>query len=222
MPAGATEPAGPVGHYAYETAMEFHMRLLLAALPVALVAGCASAPINRPVEVLRYHTGPEIARGTIAVEPAIGTSTSNVEFRAFAEAVAAELTAAGYTVASSGPPPRYVATVAFRRGGRLAPDRGPAFSVGVGGTSFGRRSAVGGGVDVPVSGNKLREVVGTELSVKIAERGAAGAGVIWEGRGATEADSRLEEAAPEVASRKVARALFQGFPGESGRTITVR
>ena len=29
-------------------------------------------------------------------------------------------------------------------------------------------------------------------------------------------------AAPEAAAAKLARALFTGFPGESGRTITVR
>ena len=52
--------------------------------------------------------------------------------------------------------------------------------------------------------------------------GASGPGVIWEGRGHTEADSRLPDAAPENAARKLTEALFQGFPGESGRTITVK
>lgn len=199
------------------------MRLPLAAAILAATAlgGCASAPINRPVEVLRYHADP-VARGTIVVEPAIGTEAQSVLFRAFADAVAAELTANGYTVVPASAQPRYVANVMFRRGGRLAPDTGPRVSVGIGGGSFGRSTAVGGGVDVPVTGNKLREVVGTEMSVKIAERGGTGVGVIWEGRGMTEADSRLPEASPEGAARKLANALFRGFPGESGRTITVR
>lgn len=197
------------------------MRFVALALPALLLAGCAGTPINRPVEVLRYHTDP-VARGTISVEPAVGTPDTNADFRAFQDAVAAELTANGYSVAPVGSAPRYVATIAFRRGTRLTPDNGPSFSIGLGGGSFGRSGGVGGGVGVPVSGNKLREVVGTELSVKIAERGAAGAGVIWEGRGMTEADTRLAMAAPETAARKVANALFQGFPGESGRTITVK
>ena len=152
-----------------------------------------------------------------------GAAATDVDFRAFADAVAAELTASGYSVVQAGAgSAKYAATVGYRRGERLAPDNGPRFSVGIGGASFGRHSGVGGGVDVPVSGNKLRQVVGTELSVKIAERGAAGAGVIWEGRGMTEADDRLPDAAPEIAARKLANALFRGFPGESGRTITVK
>lgn len=197
------------------------MRLPLAALGLVLLAGCATAPINRPVEVLRYHAD-TVARGTISVEPAIGGPDANAEFRAFQLAVEGALGANGYTVTPATAQPRYVATVAFRRGARLAPDNGPRFSVGIGGGSFGHSGGVGGGVNVPVSGNRLREIVGSELSVKIAERGAAGAGVIWEGRGMTEADSRLPEASPEIAARKLADALFRGFPGESGRTITVR
>ena len=198
------------------------MRLpLAAALAATALGGCASTPVNRPVEVLRYHADP-VARGTIAVEPAVGSGTETVLFRAFADAVAAELTANGYSVVPTSAQPRFVASVMFRRGGRLAPDNGPRFSVGIGGASFGRSTAVGGGVDVPVTGNKLREIVGTEMSVKIAERGGTGAGVVWEGRGMTEADSRLPEASPEGSARKLANALFRGFPGESGRTITVR
>lgn len=198
------------------------MRLPVVAIGLAaLLAGCATAPVNRPVEVLRYHADPA-ARGTIAVEPAVGTEAQTVLFRPFADAVAGRLTAAGYTVVRGGAQAQYVAMVTFRRGGRLAPDNKPRISVGIGAGSFGHGGGVGGGVGVPVSGNTLREVVGTELSVKIAERGGTGVGVVWEARGATEADSRLPEATPEGAARKLADALFRGFPGESGRTITVR
>ena len=197
------------------------MRFVLLAVPALLIAGCATAPVNRPVEVLRYHTDP-VAKGTIAIEPAMAGASTNADFRAFQDAIAAQLTASGYTVAAAGTQPRYVASVDIRRGSRPAPDNKPSFSIGIGGGSFGRHGGVGGGVGVPISGNRVREVIGTELSVKIAERGAAGAGVIWEGRGMTEADSRLPEAAPEVAARKLADALFRGFPGESGRTITVK
>lgn len=197
------------------------LQLLAATLAATALAGCASTPVNGPVEVLRYHADP-VARGTIAVKPAVGSEVQTALFRAFADAVGAELTANGYSVVPASAQPRYVATVMFRRGGRLAPDNGPRFSVGIGGASFGRSTAVGGGVDVPVSGNKLREIVGTELSVKLAERGGTGVGVVWEGTGRTEADSRLPEATPEGAAIKLANALFRGFPGESGRTITVR
>ena len=199
------------------------MRFLLLAVPAALLAGCATTPVNRPVEVLRYHLGDgQVARGTVVVEPIAPGAAERigVDWRAYAEAVSAELARAGYTIAPAGEA-KYVATVNPQRGTREALDRGPSFSIGVGGGSYGRGGGVGGGVGVPIGGPKVREIVGTALSVKIAERGA-GAGVIWEGRAMTEADSRLPDAAPETAARKLAGALFQGYPGESGRTITVK
>lgn len=201
------------------------MRYLILAIPAALLAGCATTPVNRPVEVLRYHLGDgQVARGTVMVEPATPVGgpgrIGDVDWRAYAEAVSAELTRAGYTVLPGGDA-RYVATVSPQRGVREALDQGPSFSVGLGGGSFGRGGGVGGGVGVPIGGPRVRDIVGTALSVKIAERGS-GAGVIWEGRAATEADARLPDSRPEAAARKLAAALFQGFPGESGRTITVK
>lgn len=201
------------------------MRFLSLALPAVLLAGCATTPVNRPVEVLRYHLGDsQVARGTVVVEPlAPGAGASRigeVDWRAYADAVSAELTRAGYTVVPGGTA-SYVATVNPQRGSREALERGPSFSIGLGGGSYGRGGGVGGGVGVPIGGPKVREIVGTSLSVKIAERGSA-ATVIWEGRAMTEADARLPDAAPEAAARKLAGALFQGFPGESGRTITVK
>lgn len=198
------------------------MRFAAIAFSSLLVAGCATTPINRPVEVLRYHLGDDqVARGTVTVEPASSAGgPSGADWRAYADAVSAELARNGYTIAPASQA-RYVATVNPQRGTREALEQGPSFSLGLGGGSFGRGGGVGGGVGVPVGGAKIREVVGTSLSVKIAERGS-GAGVIWEGRAMTEADARLPDAAPEAAARKLAYALFQGFPGESGRTITVK
>ena len=45
--------------------------------------------------------------------------------------------------------------------------------------------------------------------------------VVWEGRAQTEAPGNAPAAQPGLAADKLARALFQDFPGESGRTITV-
>lgn len=198
----------------------------LSALPLLLVAGCATTPINRPVEVLRYHLGDtQVARGAIALEPATPSAAAggpeSVEWRAYADAVGAELSRNGYTIVPVAQA-RYVATIAPQRGTREALEQGPSFSIGLGGGSYGRGGGVGGGVGVPIGGQKVREIVGTALSVKIAQRGTPGTTVIWEGRAMTEADARLPDAAPEAAARKLAYALFQGFPGESGRTITVK
>lgn len=198
------------------------MRFAALTLSAALLAGCATTPINRPTEVLRYHLGDaQVARGAVAIENPPADAPYAVEWRAYADAVAAELTRNGYTVVPGAAQARFVATVTPQRGTREALERGPSFSLGLGGGSFGHSGGVGGGVGVPISGNKVREIVGTALSVKIAERGSA-ATMVWEGRAMTEADARLPDAAPEAAARKLAYALFQGFPGESGRTITVR
>jgi hypothetical protein len=45
--------------------------------------------------------------------------------------------------------------------------------------------------------------------------------VVWEGRAQTEAPNTAPAAQPGLAADKLARALFQDFPGESGRTITI-
>ena len=192
------------------------MRPILAAAALSLLAGCAGTPLNRPVEVLRYHLGDsQVGRGTIALTPP-ASSPAGFDWRAFADGVSAELTRNGYTVVDAAATPRYLATVEVRRGVREAPDTGPRFSVGIGGATFGRHTGIGGGVSAPVAGGGLRDIVGTELNVKITD------GVVWEGHARSESDRRLADASPGGAAQKLAGALFQGFPGESGRTITVK
>jgi hypothetical protein len=57
----------------------------------------------------------------------------------------------------------------------------------------------------------------TELSVRLQRRSDGTA--IWEGR--AQSGARATPADPGAAVDRLARALFQGFPGESGRTIRV-
>lgn len=64
------------------------------------------------------------------------------------------------------------------------------------------------------------DIVTTELSVRIQRR--SDATVAWEGRAQLEAQAGSPLAAPAAAVDRLATALFQDFPGESGRTITVR
>jgi hypothetical protein len=45
--------------------------------------------------------------------------------------------------------------------------------------------------------------------------------IVWEGRAQTEAPSNAPAAQPGLAADKLSRALFSGFPGESGKTIRV-
>jgi len=105
-------------------------------------------------------------------------------------------------------------------GARQGTPRGPAFSLGLGGASFGRHSGVGGGVSLPIGRRRPTEIVGTELSVQLKRRSEGT--VIWEGRARTEARAGTPEAAPDAMVAKLASALFQGFPGQSGQTVTVK
>ena len=93
------------------------------------------------------------------------------------------------------------------------------FSIGLGAGSFGYHGGVGGGVSVPVAG-KPTQNVSTRLIVQIKRR--SDGTTIWEGRAETSARFGTPEAQPAAAVQRLASAMFQGFPGESGRTITVK
>jgi hypothetical protein len=60
----------------------------------------------------------------------------------------------------------------------------------------------------------------TDLTVQIRRR--SDATVIWEGHAQTNASGEAPEAQASAAAAKLSHALFLGFPGESGRTITVK
>ena len=70
------------------------------------------------------------------------------------------------------------------------------------------------------AGRRSGRIVSTELSVRIQRR--SDATVAWEGRARLEARDGSSLAAPAAAVDRLAAALFQDFPGESGRTIRVR
>lgn len=192
---------------------------VLAVLAACSLSACATAPRSGPVDVLRYHLD-TVARGTASVQPASAADEVGVDYRAYADAIGGELTRVGYPAPAAGASAQYLATVAVRRVSRGMVERPSPFSIGIGGGSFGggRRGGgvgIGGGVSFPVGRGRTSEIVGTELSVQIRERGGS---VIWEGRATTEGEAQVTE---ETAAR-LASALFRGFPGESGRTITVR
>ena len=84
-------------------------------------------------------------------------------------------------------------------------------------------SGVGLGVGLDLTrllggGNDTRVV--TELDARILR--ASDNLVIWEGRAEQETGATSEAAQLGVISRKLAAALFQGFPGNSGETIRVK
>lgn len=182
------------------------------------LAGCAAqAPETR---VTRFHLGQPIARGEIAVEPRDPATAKDLEYQTYARAVAEELGRQGFALAPGVSKSELVAVVDASRGTRAMYQERSPFSVGIGGGSFGGSVGVGGGVSFPIGKGKTREIIGTELAVQIKRR--SDGTVIWEGRAMSEARSGTPYAEPAAAAAKLAAALFQGFPGESGRTITVR
>ncbi len=177
---------------------------LVAAAALAL-AGCASmgagdpaVAASRGVEVTRSHLGGPanaVARGTVAVTAATTapTDVQSTDFRAYAAAVTRQLQRAGYTPVAAGASSAFVARVTYRRGALSTPAAVPA------------QVAADAGI-------------ATELFVTI-ER-AIDATVIWEGR-ATTAARGTGPGGFDPQADKLAAALFKGFPGESGRTITL-
>lgn len=195
-------------------------RLILAAALALPLAACATtAP---PVEVTRFHIGNPARSGTIAVEEMPGNPDVSLEFRTYADAVAQEWQRAGFTPVATGAPSDYVALVSFRRGFRPSGvDRsGRPVSVGVGGgVGSGGYSGLGLGIGINLSG-KPKDIVSTELQVQLRRR--ADSQTIWEGRAMTEAKQGTAAAQPAMAAQKLAAALIQGYPGESGRTMIVK
>jgi hypothetical protein len=196
----------------------------MAALGLAL-AGCATTTPLPPTEVIRYHLGEPIERGTIVVEPLTGGTAPSLEFETYAAAVRGELTRAGYAPAAPGARPAFVAIVSYARSNQVGPPRRSGLSIGIGGGGFsgGRRGGgvgLGGGVGIPIGGGGANAVVVTELTVTIKRR--VDQSPVWEGRAQGVADARGASADAATQAGKLASALFTGFPGESGRTIEVR
>lgn len=192
---------------------------MLAAL--ALLAGCESTG-GPPAEITRFHAAAPIERGPIAIAAGPGLDPSGLEFQSYAAAIAPALQQAGFQPVAGGGSAPLVATINVRRSTFATPPRGPSFSFGIGGASFGRHSGVGGDVGVGGIGPGAHPGtgVGTELMIQI--RRASDNAAIWEGRGRTSARIGTPAADPGAAVGRLAGALFAGFPGESGRTITLR
>ena len=191
---------------------------LLGLAALALLAGCET---TTPTKVTRFNLGEPIAPAAVAITPRNPADGGGLGFSTTASAVSAELNRLGFTIAApddaSTP---LVAVVALDVTTRPGPPRGPAFSVGIGGASFGRHTGFGGGVDVPVSRGRESYVDSSLLSVQLKRR--ADSTVIWEGRASTFTDAGSPADSPTALSQKLASALFRDFPGASGQTIMVK
>lgn len=193
-------------------------QIILSSCLALSLAACATVP---SVEVTRFHNGSPARAGSIAVQEIPGNPDVGLEFRTYAGAVSQELQRVGFTNAGDAGSD-YVALVGFRRSFRptgTARNDKPV-SVGVGGAlGSGGYSGLGLGVGINLSG-KPKDIVSTELQIQIRRRSDQAA--IWEGRASTESREGTPESQPRAVAQKLAAALLGGYPGESGRTITVK
>lgn len=201
--------------------------VMIGATMVAMAAlgGCATGPARFPVEATRYHYDPVAARGTVTVEPLIASGPASIEFKTYAAAVEGELLRQGFTLPAAGVPAQYVASVSFTRENRPLPPRRSPVSIGLGAGGYsggGYRSGggvgLGGGVSFPLGGAKSRDAIVTELAVRLRR----GPDAVWEGQAQSLTDSSATDATTDAIARRLAAALFSGFPGQSGRTIQVK
>jgi hypothetical protein len=190
---------------------------ILAVFSALALAGCAT---TRPVEVTRFHLDQPIERGTIDVQPLAAAGPASLEFKTYAAAVQGELLRVGYTAAAPGADARFLATVNFVRTSRGTVDLGPPVTLGLGVGGFGRHVGGGAGGGIGIGKHRTKELITSELSVRITDRSSGS--TLWEGRAQLDGAVGSEEANPSVTAAKLARALFKGFPGESGRTIRVK
>lgn len=190
-----------------------------------LLGGCTSYRAM-PVDVTRYHLGQPLERTTVAIAPMNNAATISPEFQLYADAVGAELARQGYVAIPNPASSGYIAEVSFTRMPHGAFREPPPVSIGLGGGSYsggGRRGGTGVGVGGGLSfgvGGKTREVTGTELWVQLKRR--SDNTVVWEGRAQTQSVSGTKGSDPRDSAARLAAALFKGFPGESGVTITVK
>lgn len=183
-----------------------------------LIAGCTT---TAPTKVTRFSLGPPITPSAVAIAPRSPNDGGGLAFSTTASAVSAELNRLGFTVAAAEDASTpLVAVVGLDQTTRPGPPRGPQFSIGIGGATFGRHTGFGGGVDVPVGRARESYIDSSLLTVQLKRR--SDGTVIWEGRASTAMDSGAQANSPAALSQKLATALFRDFPGASGQTIMVK
>jgi hypothetical protein len=190
-------------------------KLVVAMLGTLMLAGCNTAP---GVQVTRFHLNQPIAPGQISVEPMMAQDRGSPEFQTYASIVGGELARIGFTEAPGLTRSEQVAVIQVDRMFFDGPPRS-SFSIGIGGGSFGWHGGAGGSVGTTIAG-KPTQYVSTRLIVQIKRR--SDGTTIWEGRAETSGRFGRPETQPQAAVERLASAMFQGFPGVSGRTISVR
>lgn len=192
--------------------------ITLAAVASLLLAGCAT--MVPPVEVTRFHSpalanlAPGTAYRFAETDP---TSTRSNEVASYRLAVDGELQRLGFVEAKGNVAAPLLVRLSMTRSERTAAGASPV-SVGVGGSTGSYGSGVGLGLGINLGGGPRQW---TDLSLEVRIDDAASKTALWEGRALSSVPSKAPAAQSSLAAAKLAAALFKGFPGESGRTISV-
>ena len=190
-------------------------KLAVVVLGTLMLAGCNTPP---GVQVTRFHLNQPIAPGQISVEPMLAKDRGSPEFQTYASIVGAELARIGFSEAPGLTKSEQVAVIQVDRMFFDGPPKS-SFSIGIGGGSFGWHGGAGGSVGTTFAGKPTQNVA-TRLVVQIKRR--SDGTTIWEGRAETHARFGTPESQPAAAVQHLASAVFQDFPGVSGRTINVK
>lgn len=194
----------------------FRSKFLAPSLAVLVVlTGCATAV--PPVEVTRFHVPALASLAPGSVYRLDEDPAGGIELASYRRAVDMELRRLGYVAALPGAAAPLIVRVAVERQERVADGQSPV-SVGVGGGTGGYGSGVGVGIGFNLGGGARRW---TDIALAVRIDDAATGTAVWEGRARTAVPSKAPAAQPSLAAAKMAAALFGGFPGESGATISV-
>ncbi|MWV26914.1 DUF4136 domain-containing protein [Aurantiacibacter rhizosphaerae] len=183
-----------------------------------MLPACATPAYVSPVDVTRFvgDAPAFLGQGTIQIVPAAGLEAESIEYGIYRDAVRLELEEMGYRVVmvnGSQTAQLGIDQYVLDEGNR----RGPV-GVGVGGSTGTYGSGLGVGIGFNLGG-KPSERIAREMVVSI--RQAGGDQNLWEGRATMTVTANSDYAADAAAAPRLADALFSGFPGTSGETISV-
>lgn len=194
------------------------MKRFVPALAVGLALALGACSTTPTANVLRFHQGQPISRGTVYIRPANAQMAGSLEFQTQSNAVGAELRRNGFEPVASPDTAQFTAVVGVQTTERMGPPRQSNFSVGIGGGVNRGNVGMGGSVQLPVGGTPAPNVATTTtLSVTILQN--PGTQAVWEGRAALDTQAGGQRGTP--LTPVLAQALFQDFPGPAGQTVQV-
>jgi hypothetical protein len=195
--------------------MKYFSTLLTLVIMSSIISGCATQSTQN-IEVTRFHLNKPITPQDINIEPAAGIDSTSLEYVSYLNAITKQMNKFGLT-AIDGDSAELFATVKIGSEVRQKAPQRSKFSIGVGGGSFGSRTGISGGVNVPVGGSSGSEELVRSLEVRLIRRQENA--VSWEGS-ATKSSDAITDEGSDIA-QELSEALFQEFPGDSGKTVII-